>query len=120
MQPNLFHRYPLTHTTYVCFPRTGFEISCIRASLSSTVRRDNLKSNFHAESVDTIDFLAFSLLIFSARTLKIPGLGFSSLWEIIGKDAPLYLLVIFASHLVLEMTLILGRVSGIVSLFLSR
>lgn len=64
----------------------------------------------------TSDFLAFSLIIFLAKNSRMSGLGFPSLWEVIVKDATLYFLVIFTSHLVLEMTLIFGRVSPTVSL----
>jgi hypothetical protein len=37
-QPNLSHRYPLMHTTYVCSYRIELDISCLLPSASSTVR----------------------------------------------------------------------------------
>jgi hypothetical protein len=64
------------------------------------------------KNMDTSDFLAFSLIIFLAKNWRTPGLGFPGLWEIIAKDATLYFLIIFTSHFVLEMNLILGRVSA--------
>ena len=62
------------------------------------------------------DFLAFLLIILFARQSRVPGLKFSSLLDTIAKDATWYFLVIFTSHLVLVITLSLGRVSLIMSL----
>ena len=68
-----------------------------------------------AENTHTSDFLAFSLIIFLARKWRVTGLGFPTLWDIIARDATLYFLVIFSSQLVLEITLIFGRVSATVA-----
>ena len=69
-----------------------------------------------AENMHNSDFLAFSLVFFLAKKSKVPGLGFPSLWEVIARDAVRYFLVIFTSHLVLELTLIFARVRPFLSL----
>ena len=70
----------------------------------------HLAGDTHAD--DLIDFLAFSLVVYLAlqwknsRQLQAPG----SLFRIVAQDATLYFLVIFTSHLTLEMTIIFGGV----------
>ena len=53
------------------------------------------------------DLLAFSLIVYLAARSNMFR---SSLLGIIAQDATVYFLIIFTSHLVLELTLILGRV----------
>jgi len=57
------------------------------------------------------DFLAFSLIMFLAiqSSRRTAGLKIQTLLVTIAEDAMLYFLVIFTSHFVLEMTIILGR-----------
>jgi len=55
------------------------------------------------------DSFAFSLIIFSARKSKVPGLKIPTILDNIAEDATWYFLVIFTSHLVLVLTLNLGR-----------
>ena len=64
------------------------------------------------------DVLAFSLVVYWARKLRVPGLRVSTLLDTIAKDATCYFMVIFTSHFVLVMTLNLGRVRVAVSLAL--
>ena len=59
----------------------------------------------------TLDFLAFSLIIFLAKKSKVPGLRVPTILDNIAQDATWYFLVIFTSHFVLVMTLNLGRVT---------
>lgn len=51
------------------------------------------------------DFLAFSLIVFSAAKSRLPGVKIPSILEVITRDAMQYFLVIFTGHLVLAMTL---------------
>jgi hypothetical protein len=62
--------------------------------------------NFH-----TSDSLAFSLIMFLARKLRVPG-GAPMILDIVAKDATWYFLVVFSSHLVLVLTLNIARVSA--------
>lgn len=64
-----------------------------------------------AGTILTPDLLAFSLTIFLATRWTTPGLKIPTILGTIAEDATRYFLVIFTSHLVLEMTLNLGRVS---------
>ena len=64
----------------------------------------------------TPDFVVFLLIILLARKSRVPGLKFPSLLDTIAKDATWYFLAIFTPHLILVMTLSLGRVSLIMSL----
>lgn len=119
-QPNLSRRYPLTHTTCVCLFHIEPDISLLWPSPSSMVRRDHLtpisRDTDPAKNVHTPDFLVFSLILFLARSSRAVGFELPTLWGVIAKDATVYFLVIFTSHLVLEMTLIFGRVSATGSL----
>ena len=56
------------------------------------------------------DLLAFSLIVYFAARSNMIGSGIPTLLGIIVKDATVYFLFIFTSHLVLELTLVLGRV----------
>lgn len=58
-----------------------------------------------------LDFLAFTLIVFLASKSEAKKLKIPSLLGTIAEDAMRYFLVIFTSHFVLEMTLLLGRVS---------
>jgi len=60
----------------------------------------------------TPDFFAFSLIIFLAAKSRTADLRVPTVLGTIARDATWYFLVIFSSHLVLEMTLTLGRVSA--------
>jgi hypothetical protein len=71
----------------------------------------------YTENVDAPDFLAFSLIIFLANKSKAPGLKVPRILRTIAEDSTWYFLVIFTSTFVLLMTLTLGRVSAIVSLY---
>ena len=62
------------------------------------------------------DVFAFLMVILCARRSKARGLSVTTLLDTIAKDATWYFMVIFTSHLVLVMTLNLGRVSVFVSL----
>ncbi|KAF9789657.1 hypothetical protein BJ322DRAFT_1018258 [Thelephora terrestris] len=53
----------------------------------------------------SFDFLAFSLIILLAVTMRAPGLKVRSILETIAEDATKYFLIIFTSHLVVEVTL---------------
>ena len=83
--------------------------------------RQDITLNFHLMvliSTDpcgdmyTPDFLAFSLITFSAAKSRALNLRGPTLLGTIAQDATWYFLVIFSSHFVLEMTLTLGRVSA--------
>lgn len=67
----------------------------------------------------TSDSLAFMVLLsFTARSSqKIPGHKVPTISKTIVENATVYFLVIFTSHLVLEMTLLFGRVSRTIPLF---
>ena len=65
--------------------------------------------------VCTPDSLAFSLTLFLATRLSIPGLKTSSILGTIVEDATRYFLLIFTSHVALAVTLFSGRVSPIIS-----
>jgi len=64
------------------------------------------------DNMYTPDFFAFSLIIFLAVKSRVANLRGPTLLETIAEDATLYFLVIFGSHLALEFTLTLGRVSA--------
>lgn len=55
------------------------------------------------------DFFAFSLTIFLATRTMEPGVKIPMILKTIVEGATLYFLVIFTSHLLLEMTLLFGR-----------
>jgi len=74
------------------------------------VRHRNLEVAYTSISL-FYDFLAFSLIIFLAATSQPGVLKVPTIMGTIAEDATLYFLVIFTSHLVLEMTLNLGRES---------
>jgi len=57
------------------------------------------------------DSLAFSLIIYLAIRSKALSVKIPTILGTMAEDATRYFLVIFTSHFVLEMTLILGRVS---------
>lgn len=59
----------------------------------------------------TIDFLAFLMIIFLAAKSGLKDFKMPSLLRTIVQDATVYFLVIFTSHFVLEMTLLLARVT---------
>ena len=61
--------------------------------------------------VCTPDFLAFSLITFLALRWGAGKLRIPTLMGTVAEDAVWYFAVIFTSHFVLEMTLLLGRVS---------
>ena len=61
------------------------------------------------------DFLAFSLVVYVAKTPQPHGLKIPKILLTIVGDSAKYFLVIFSSHFALELTLTLGRVSLIVS-----
>ena len=63
------------------------------------------------------DFLAFLVIIYVAVESKVWQFGIPSLFRTLAQDATRYFLVIFTSHLVLELTLIFGTVR-IISHFL--
>ena len=65
----------------------------------------------YTNNVHKLDFLAFSLVVFLAKTSSAPGFQVPGILGIIAQDATRYFLVIFTSHFVLTMTLALGRVS---------
>ena len=58
-----------------------------------------------------IDLLAFLFIIYLAWNSGSHSSGLPSLLKVMAEDATLYFLVIFTSHLVLELTLIFGSVS---------
>ena len=64
------------------------------------------------------DFLAFSLMMFLALRWGVGKLRIPTIMGTIAEDSLRYFLVIFTSHFVLEMTLLLGRVSVTYPLFL--
>lgn len=55
------------------------------------------------------DFLTFSLSIFFTKLSRTPGLNIPTIFDTIAEDATLYFFIIFTSHLILIMTLNLGR-----------
>ena len=57
------------------------------------------------------DFFAFSLTIFLAIRTMEPGIKIPTILKTLVEGATLYFLVIFTSHLLLEMTLLFGRVN---------
>jgi len=57
------------------------------------------------------DLLAFILIIYTASKSNLHQFQIPSLFRIVARDATLYFMVIFTSHLVLEFTLTLGRPS---------
>lgn len=57
------------------------------------------------------DSLAFSLIIYLAIRSKASSVKIPTILGTMAEDATRYFLVIFTSHFVLEMTLILGRVN---------
>ena len=57
-----------------------------------------------------LDFLAFSLITFLALRWGAGRLRIPTIMGTVAEDALWYFLVIFTSHFVLEMTLLLGRV----------
>lgn len=59
------------------------------------------------------DFLMFSFIIFLAMRSRTPGLKAPRILGVVADDATRYFLVIFTSHLVLEMTLIFGHEQAI-------
>ena len=61
-----------------------------------------------------LDFLAFSLITFLALRWRAGTLRVPTIMGAVAEDALWYFLVIFTSHFVLEMTLLLGRVSATV------
>lgn len=63
------------------------------------------------------DLLAFVLIIYMALGSGMYQFKMPSLFRIIAQDATYYFLVIFSSHLTLELTLIFGRVRIISSLY---
>ena len=93
---------------------TGTGYSDLPAFLSYTVQTTSLTFHLAGDTPadDPIDFLAFSLVVCLAvqwknsRQFLMPG----SLFRIVAQDATLYFLVIFTSHLTLEMTIIFGGV----------
>ena len=68
--------------------------------------------------VSMADFLAFSLMMFFALRWGVGKLRIPTIMGTIAEDSLRYFLVIFTSHFVLEMTLLLGRVSVTSPLFL--
>lgn len=72
----------------------------------STPDRTNLTDN-----ACNPEFLTFSLIMFMAKTSKKPGLEIPRILGAIVKDATLYFLVMFTSHVVLMITLVFARVS---------
>lgn len=68
--------------------------------------------------MDKIDSLAFVLVIVLAITSKMAGRKIPSILGTIAEDSTWYFLVIFGSHLAVELTVILGRVSMTISLAL--
>ena len=60
------------------------------------------------------DFLAFSLITILALRWGVGKLRIPTIMGTVAEDAVWYFLVIFTSHFVLEMTLLLGRVSATV------
>jgi hypothetical protein len=58
----------------------------------------------------TTDLLAFALIVYLALRPNAYRLPMPSLLRTIAEDATCYFLIIFTSHLVLELTLLLGRV----------
>ena len=74
--------------------------------------RDELdRANLAKKNICESDFLAFSLIAFLAVTSRTPGLKIRSIFQTIVEDSMHYFLIIFGSHFVVEMTLVLGRVS---------
>jgi hypothetical protein len=63
------------------------------------------------DDAHTPDILAFLLVVYRARKSRVPGLKFSTLLDTIAKDSTSWFMLVFTSHLVLVMTLSLGRVS---------
>ena len=80
------------------------------------VSRDHLHLKSRPSSVDATtrlpDSLAFAFIIYFARTSRSAGLRVPTLLGTIAEDAMRYFLVIFSSHLVLAMTLLLARVKS--------
>ena len=58
-----------------------------------------------------LDLLAFLFIIYLALKSGAYQSGLPTLFEVLAEDATLYFLVIFTSHLILELTLIFGSVS---------
>ena len=67
-------------------------------------------------NVRTLDLLTFSLIMFLATKPKAAGRRIPIMLGTIAEDATRYFLVIFSSHLVLTLTLTLGRVGVVVAL----
>jgi hypothetical protein len=74
----------------------------------------NLDDVNPTDNVHKPDFLAFSLIVYLAKTSSAPGFKIPRILGVIAEDATRYFLVIFTSHFVLTMTLALGRVSSTV------
>jgi hypothetical protein len=70
----------------------------------------NKRTDFACEP----DFLAFLVIVFTAKRSRTPGVGTPSLLSIIATDATWYFLVIFTSHVVFAITLDVARVSIVV------
>ncbi|KAF9644213.1 hypothetical protein BDM02DRAFT_1059665 [Thelephora ganbajun] len=73
-------------------------------------RRGPLEVGFTTISL-LYDFLAFALIIYLVARSNVYKSPIPSLLWTIAQDATLYFLVIFTSHLVLELTLLFGRPS---------
>ena len=72
----------------------------------------NVHSYLNSVTDTTLDFLAFLIIIFLAAKSGLKGFKMPSILRTIVQDATVYFLVIFTSHFVLEMTLLLARVTA--------
>jgi len=59
------------------------------------------------------DFLAFLAIVILATKSELKGFKMPRILRTIVRDATVYFLVVFASHFVPEMTLLLARVSNL-------
>jgi len=68
---------------------------------------------FYLSSVTdaTIDFLTFLVIVVLAAKSGLKDFKMPSIFRTIVQDSTVYFLVIFTSHFVLEMTLLLARVT---------
>ena len=82
--------------------------------LSYTVRNSFLALHLggDSDSDHPTDFLTFSLIVYLVLRANLYQHPMPSLFKTIAQDATYYFLVIFTSHLMLELTLLFARVRG--------
>ena len=105
---------PIPVTIYqVCIfvQHRGLELAVTGLSL---VYGTKFSLPFGIPSDHAADFLAFSVIVFLVVRSNARKVPLSRLFKIIVQDATYYFLIIFSSHLVLEFTIFLARVSDLV------